>query len=555
MSATDQTSFDLVDQPWIPVRMRDGATTELSLAEVFTRAHEVATLSGDLPTQDLALVRLLLAILHRAWDGPEDLDEWERLWRAERLPTEPVVDYLDRYRVRFDLLHPETPFFQVAELRTGKGETSELSKLIADVPNGKPFFTTRLGGELSLTYAEAARWVVHCQSFDPAGIKSGAVGDDRVKGGRGYPIGTGWCGRLGGVLPEGGTLRETLLLNLIPRRADTPSRTHADDLPAWERSPQGPTVRDEPEPSGPVDLYTWQARRIRLVADGGRIRRVLISNGDRLEPQNRHKLEPHSLWRRSKAQEKKLREEPVYMPTPHDPKRAIWRGLEALLPGAITADQRAEAAGRLTAGVLDWVAELTEEGVLGPDFGVRVRTLGMSYGPQDATTEEVTDDALALRSELLRRGAQHLVGVARESVGASERAAHALGTLALNLAQAAGKAPPPKSGMPDATDTGDRDRAIELAYAELDGPFREWLSGLGPDTDPVTAEARWHRTANDIVWRLGQELHERAPEAAWAGRTVNDRLLTAAHAADRFAKTLRKALPQARADEHTAASA
>ncbi|WP_019806823.1 type I-E CRISPR-associated protein Cse1/CasA [Saccharomonospora halophila] len=553
MSSTDQASFDLVDQPWIPVRMRDGATTELSLVEVVTRAHEVATLSGDLPTQDLALVRLLLAILHRAWDGPGDLDEWERLWRAERLPTGPVVDYLDRHRDRFDLLHPETPFFQVAELRTGKGETSELSKLIADVPNGRPFFTTRLGGELSLSYAEAARWVVHCQSYDPSGIKSGAVGDDRVKGGRGYPIGTGWCGRLGGVLPEGGTLRETLLLNLIPRRADTPSRTHADDLPVWERSPQGPTVRDDPEPSGPVDLYTWQARRVRLVADGGRVRRVLISNGDRLEPQNRHRLEPHSLWRRSKAQEKQRRNnDTVYMPTPHDPKRAIWRGLEALLPGAITADQRAEAADRLTAGVLDWVAELTEEGVLRSDFGVRVRTIGMTYDPKGSITEEVTDDALGLRSELLRRGAQHLVGLTRECVKASEKAAYALGTLALNLAQAAGKAPPPKSGMPD---DGDLNRAIELAYAELDGPFREWLSGLGPDTDPVTAEAGWHRTANDVVWRLGQELHERAPDVAWAGRTVNDRLLTAAHAADRFAKALRQALPQARAAERAAASA
>lgn len=70
-----------------------------------------------------------------------------------------------------------------------------LSRLVPDVPAGHPFFTTRSGADLkSMTFAEAARWVVHCQAYDPSGIKSGAVGDAQVKGGRGYPIGTGWCG-------------------------------------------------------------------------------------------------------------------------------------------------------------------------------------------------------------------------------------------------------------------------------------------------------------------------------------------------------------------------
>jgi CRISPR system Cascade subunit CasA len=217
MNNDETPSFDLVDQPWLVATRADGSVGELSLREVFAQAHQLTSLLGDVPTQVFAITRVLLAILHRAVDGPRDLDHWATLWDADRLPADQIERYLERWQERFDLLHPRTPFLQVADLQTAKGEVSELNKLVADIPNGHPFFCMRLDRDLSLSFAEAARWVVHCQAFDPSGIKSGAVGDPRVKGGKGYPIGTSWAGYLGGVLPQGTTLRDTLLLNLIPR--------------------------------------------------------------------------------------------------------------------------------------------------------------------------------------------------------------------------------------------------------------------------------------------------------------------------------------------------
>lgn len=554
MSAAEPLTFDLINQPWLPVRTLDGETAELSLVETIARAHKLAALSGDLPTQDFALTRLLLAILHAALDGPRDLDDWERLWNAERLPAEQVESYLDKYRSRFDLFHPRTPFFQVADLHTTKGETSELSKLIADVPNGRPFFTNRLGRDLSLSYAEAARWVVHCQAFDPSGIKSGAEGDSRVKNGKGYPIGTSWSGRLGGVLPEGATLRETLLLNLIPRDFGITAASSAKDRPTWEREPQGPQVREDPPlPTGPVDLYTWQSRRIRLVPESGQVTRVLICNGDPCEPQNRHRVEPHTGWRRSQAQEKKLGKPLVYMPREHDPERSIWRGLNSLLPAAVGA-QGKDAATGLAAAVLEWLSELTTE-VLGGAFPVRVRTIGMVYGSQSSVTDDIVDDALSLRAELVRRDAMHLVGVVVNCVDAADKAAWALGSLALNLAQAAGKVPPSKPGMPDLTDVADRTRAIELAYGELDVPFRAWLAKLGPDSDPTAVQVEWHKIADQVIRVLADDLQRRAPAAAWIGRRVGNRLVTAAHAASWFDRSRREALPYAQADLATSTPA
>ena len=176
-----------------------------------------------------------------------------------------MAAYLDQHRERFDLLHPVTPFFQVAGLRTAKDEIASLNRIVADVPNGEAFFTMRACGADRLQFGEAARWVVHAQAFDPSGIKSGAVGDPRVKGGKGYPLGVAWAGNLGGVLAEGTTLRETLLLNLIA--ADTTTlRAQEDDRPAWRREPCGPAEAKDLvfRPSGLRDLYTWQSRRLRL---------------------------------------------------------------------------------------------------------------------------------------------------------------------------------------------------------------------------------------------------------------------------------------------------
>ncbi|RJQ89106.1 type I-E CRISPR-associated protein Cse1/CasA [Amycolatopsis panacis] len=545
MNVAEPVSFDLTDQPWLPARTLAGEQIELSLVDVLVQAHTLSGLTCEVGTQMFALTRLLLAVLHGAVDGPRDVDHWERLWSQETLPADAIKSYLAKCRDRFDLFHPQTPFLQVAGLRTAKGEVSELNKLIADVPNGHPFFTTRIGGPLRLSYAEAARWLVHCHAFDPSGIKSGAEGDPRVKGGKGYPIGTGWSGNLGGVLPEGRTLRETLLLNLIAAESVALRRDPAIDLPVWERKPAGVTEEQEGgrAPAGPVDLYTWQSRRIRLVREDGAVTAVLICNGERSTPQNKNLVEPHTAWRRSQAQEKKLRQPLVYMPREHLPERAVWRGLQSLLPGAETG-QGSEAAAFLSPGVLEWVAEVAD--IVGPDQPLRLHTVGMTYGAQSSTTSDILDDHIELRSILISRGARALVQTALDSVAAAENGALAVSRLASNLAAATG------AGKDDRD--GPRERASERCYAALDIEFRAWLRGLRADTDPIEAARAWHTTANRSIRALGAELLEQAPMTAWSGRIVNGHLLTSAHADRYFRKAVRDAFPFAYNDDSEAAS-
>lgn len=536
MSDSDAPGFSLIDEPWLLVRRTDGTLDELSLLEVFRQAHQLTALAGELPTQVFALTRLLLAVLHPAVRGPRDDDHWKQLWTADALPADEVAVYLERYRSRFDLFDPVAPFFQVAGLRTAKGEVSQLTKLIADVPNGNPFLTMRVGrGTAAMTFAEAARWVVHAQAFDPSGIKSGAVGDERVQGGKGYPIGVAWSGLLGGVLVEGESLKETLLLNLVARDYSLLAEWAGTDVPVWECPPVGPgeEVKGGRAVLGPVDLYTWQSRRIRLAHAGAQVTGVLISNGERLTPQNMHRVEPHTAWRRSQAQEKARKEALIYMPREHVPERSVWRGLQSLLPG--TAGRHgSDGQAALAPIVLEWLAHLRYERLLGDDFPFRVRTVGMVYGSNSSVVDEVVDDALSMRAVLLELGAAHLARTATQAAEAAEGCARALGRLAGTLAEAGG-----------GDFGGPKDRAEELAYAELDTPFRTWVAGLKGDSQPLEVEQQWHVQADRIMGRLARSLVEQASPAAWSGRTVKGNLVTTAHAEMWFRRNLAKAVPMA----------
>lgn len=523
--------FNLVDEPWIMAVPVGGVAATYSLREVFRQAGHIRQLTGELPTQSFALLRLLLAIVYRAVEGPVGVDDWVALRDHWPDVVADIDAYLTRHRDRFELFDEVAPFYQVAGLRTAKGEALPVRKIVADVPDGVQYLTLRTGSGIeSLSVDEAARWLVHVHGFDPSGIKSGLVGDPRVKGGKVYPLGTAWAGQLGGVHLFGATLRDTILLNLVARDVDDDAGWA--DLPPWERPPltAGEEVAGGRPPRGVVDAYTWQSRRVRLVGAGRRVTGVVLGYGDPLSPQNRASVEPMTAWRYSEPQSKKAGR-PVQMPRAHQLGAQPWRGLEALLALGGTAEARQ---GRAP-GVVEWASELTDAGALVGGHAVRTRAIGMVYGSNSSVIEDIVDDSLTLPADLLRNDAAQLRLTAVGQVERARDAVTALAGLARNLAAAAGA---------DATD-GDADRARELGYAVLDGPFRSWLIGLRPDELHADAAARWQRLARESLEPLARELIAAAPPSAWVGRQVRGRLLDVGVAEEWFRKALGQALPRA----------
>ncbi|MDO4718143.1 MAG: type I-E CRISPR-associated protein Cse1/CasA [Propionibacteriaceae bacterium] len=519
-------SFDLRSELWIPVILKEGTAIELSLRDCFLQGDEVRRINGELPTQSFAILRLLLAITHDAIGFYKPADVTKAIRHG--IDVQAVLAYLDEHADRFDLFHPERPFFQVATLRTAKDDVSGLEKLISDVPNGEPFLTTRAGRGLErISAAEAARWLVHAQSFDPSGIRSGAVGDPAVKGGKGFPIGPAWAGQIGGIVLHGTSLSETIAYNLAP----TPRNDL--DRPVWAKpEPQTEQRQHEPKPNGPVELLAWQSRRIRLVGDRTGVTGLVLCQGDRMTPQNRFDLEHMTAWRYSLNQSKKHGAD-VYMPLKHDPNRSVWRGVPELLGRSPKTEGGKEKTLPSTT-VATIGAQLYDLEDL--DLTVGIEVIGMDYGGNEATVAELVHDTLDFRLSLLGEQAADVRTMVHDAVGLADNCVWILGTMAKNIAQAAGDF--------DGLD-GASEKAKLEAWSALDAPARRWLSELQSGTDTIAAMSSWQKVLRRVLEREAAKLASSCSPAAVIGRRTKHGFMTAAKAESFFRKKLRDELPLA----------
>ena len=541
--------YNLLDEPWIPVRLVDGTITDVGLLELLRRTTDIAELACELPTRSIAIQRLILAIAYRV-ATPRDARDWARQW-DDGAPTEQMIEYLERWRDRFYLFGGRFPFMQVADLRTAKDAVSGLEKLIADVPNGEQFFTTRHGRALAcIPPSEAARWLVHAQAYDPSGIRSGAVGDSQVKGGKGYPIGPAWCGHLGLVWLKGQDLDETLVLNLIP--ASTAALRGVDSSTewgacSWEVSEPEISVRGDYsllDPAGtPRELsiprlLTWHSRRIRLVGDSSGVTGVVLAQGDKLAPQEMRLYEPQSLWRYSTPQSKKFKTD-VYMPRKFEAGRALWRNLPGTLPTVITVQgvDKQPKQEFLPSATLSFHYQLDNASIQTSYPKVmRIQAVGVTYGPQESTFEDVYSDELTLSVAVMRVEREDLSAEIDRQVRLTEDVARDVGTLAANLARAAGE-----SG--DGAGDGARDRAKELFFSAVDNDFRAWLTQVDGLESARDVGRRWEHTLRQHAMDIQTELVRGASSSAIIGRKVGNGYMSVGFAENIFRAALNKCLP------------
>ena len=111
-----ELDFNLLDEAWIPVLMVDGTARRMGIREVFHEAGAIRDIACELPTLNIAIERLLLAICYRTLDVP-DVESWLDLW-DRGVPEEPIQEYLDRWHDRFFLFGGRYPFMQAPDLRT-----------------------------------------------------------------------------------------------------------------------------------------------------------------------------------------------------------------------------------------------------------------------------------------------------------------------------------------------------------------------------------------------------------------------------------------------------
>lgn len=361
-------TFDLLDQPWIPVMGMDGRIHRVGIHDVLHHAEKYRALALS-PLEDVVLTRLLVAFAHRALGNP-DTDRWCDIWESGQFPAQDITDYADTWRSRFDLFGTVAPFMQSPT--TMDAEPSGTDVLVPESSSiSRPLFagfdTNTMSG------AQGAIALLVCHAYDTAGLKTGAPS------GRSFGNSRGLCGNGQIVMAQGRTLFHTLMLNMIASDSIW-SRSGPGDLPAWER-PVLAVTDQRNTPDGPIDAMTWQSRRIQLVHDG-----YLVTGAYRVGPGKEstvdssvgHRYEHMMMWRTLKAQKDGL---PQFIGDSYAPMG--WRGFSGAYVGGKTSTTPATP-------VVEWVCELqVDHGIFDVASTLSWSRTGAMYGNKCAVIDDV----------------------------------------------------------------------------------------------------------------------------------------------------------------------
>jgi CRISPR system Cascade subunit CasA len=437
--------FLLLYEPWIPV-LRNGRIEEIGLEQVLLDAHNIVRIDTPSPLEEATLHRLLLAVLHRALEGPKRLEDALELWRKGRFPDDPIRAYLSRYRERFFLFHPEAPFLQVADLPE-KPAPMPWTKLVPELASGNNSTLSDYNTDEDpsrASYAQAARALLAHQAF----AVSGTINRLGVTSGTAGPLASAAV-----FLPTGDTLFQTLLFNLVPYS----TQDFASDAPIWEQEPlmthNLTGGRKEMPFSGRTRVYTWLSRAVRFLDTGDGVQYMAYGPG--VKPEATQFRDPMLAYTGG-----------IEAPAPWRllAERSFWRDLDSMLhPKTHSMPATLEHAN----GLLSYLADDKEEDHLA------LRVIGQ------VLDQRKRGKVLAIRREVypIPRGA--LTALMQLKLNEAVRKANDLGSKLSDLAQSLAR---------DVLGPNRRDAASSLArslplerlyWFSLDASFPEFLQKLG----------------------------------------------------------------------------
>lgn len=512
----NETEFNLLDEPWIRVLDMQNSIQEVSLKELLLQAHTFRAFSGELPTQDAAVMRVALALLHAVFsrtdetgngDPPEEEDDavqlWKRIWEAGKLPEKPLNDYFAEWHERFWLFHPERPFYQVAGLNCGtEYDSAKLNGTILQSNNKKRLFSAYSGiNKSNLAFAQAARWLIYLNAYDDNSSKESKESKTAKAATEKKTVpGAGWLGKLGLVWITGKTVFETLMRNLVLVNQGEISE---HELPIWERSevPAGERVQIPP-PDNLSELYTIQSRRLLLFRNDTFVTGYRLIGGDVFDKEKIAFFEPMTVW-----YVKNDKSGTVKSPRRHDASVQMWRefstyfcknGSENSIPG-----------------VIQWNHLLMNEGCLPRRSLMNVQIASVQYGDSDYYVKNVFSDQLQLHLSLLSDLGATWRQYIQDEIKLCGDATYCISQLARDLFLASGG---------DNEKTADSmNAAKEQLYFAFDIPFRRWLSRIEADSEHIALQQEWRKEAERITKQIGREMVDQAGEPAIIGRTVTEK--------------------------------
>jgi CRISPR system Cascade subunit CasA len=328
-------SFNLIDQPWIPIRWLPGLSgpAEIGLAELFIRAHEIDDIALPVPPAASGLWRILYLMAGRITglgnpEGFDSLTAWKRERRqvlaAGQFRPDHVTQYLAAHADGLDLFHAQQPWLQDARLTAECPKDTGINKLVMGRASGNNLVWLSHHSDLApqpVRAAEAAWYLLAWLYYGP----SGKITARTVAGRTESNMTAGPLRSRISFHPLGRCLHESLVIGIPYPSGDAMRRRPSPDLAPWEDPEPGNPLAQPPTRRGLSGPLTGQFRHALLLkpsADSTVATDVRITWAWR-DP---HALveDPYLIYEAPKG-----KAVPYARYASRD--RAIWRDLDALL--------------------------------------------------------------------------------------------------------------------------------------------------------------------------------------------------------------------------------
>ncbi len=514
--------YNLLDEKWIQVASKD-TVKKVSIKELFAGAAKYKELAGDMKTQDFAVMRVMLAILHTVFsrfdsngesyeffevdeesflqtgeleeNDLEDYEDalyqtWIDIWNAKEFPKV-VYEYLEKWRERFFLYDDKYPFFQVTKeviekdaAGGGKFYGKNINRLVSESNNKLAYFSPK--DESYKEYIdddELARWLITLQGY---------IGtSDKQKVGSAKTYSKGWLYDLGGVYLQGNNVFETLMLNFTIAHNENNNLLKMQK-PCWEAETMEKNIESyfHNRIDNIASLYTAWCREIFI--DPNRTKEDKFACFIAKLPEIEHSdafLEPMTVWRYNDTGEYKDK----YRPRKHDANKSMWRNF-GLLTGVGESIRKP--------GVIEWLnklGDISESEELG--FNKENITLcavcmlddgnATSWAPIDEV-----EDTLNLKERVLVDTEDNgwIVRINKTITDTIDIIERVLKRFIKDLLE-----------IRNMDKSGDS-KYVEQFYFRIDLSFRKWIESLDIDNDKDIKEIEWRNVLKKAMKEYVDEL-------------------------------------------------
>lgn len=513
-------SFNLTTDPWIKVIQNDtGQEKCVSLIEFFSHTQDYRQFAGEMRSQDLAIMRFLLAILTTVYsrynaentpylwaevdsdtmqatniEDDEEIEEdllntWNQLYQAGKF-SEIVTKYLKQYSNRFDMFG-DHPFYQVTtadydalvpsnkRIEKGKGQVlvKQLNRRISESGNTPSIFAPKTGERKNaIEIDELVRWLITYQNF------TGVTDKTKIETKEKFSNSAGWLYRLNPVYAQGRTVFETLMLNL--KLGGKNIDLLALQKPVWEYDVKDYIAvrKQQVVPDNLAELYTTWSRILHIEWQDDK-HPLIFSAGIPIFDATGAFIEPMTTWR----VDKKTGE---YRPAVKGLRSlgiSMWRNFGSYV------DVHGDS-GQPEPGIVNWLHEIKDQdmSVITDDQPMTLASTTLisdGNATSQAPAVEVADD-MQLQADVLfdPEVAEYWPVRIEDAINATQM----VGTDFYHFASTLGQI----------RNVDARAFAGNLSakfYQNLNEPFKEWLAQLTGDDDRDQKIEQWKERLEDIL--------------------------------------------------------